>query len=372
MINVLSVVPYQVLPAKFGGQKGIALFNKYFAKQVNLVCVTTKKNDPAAAEGYEVLNILSDSSSRYINLFYFFKLRKIIRQKQVSHLLIEHPYYGWLGIMLKKFTGVKLIVHSHNIEGLRWKGLKKWWWKILLSYEGITHRNADYNFFIQQQDADYAIKQFHLKPAACLTVTYGTEISASPAPAEKEKARKYLQQQHNIPAHHHILLFNGTFNYYPNLEALQNIITGINPILQQNPDFHYSIIICGRNIPENISHGAYPNMIIAGLVDDIEIYFRGANIFLNPVINGGGIKTKLIEALANGTSAVSTHHGAIGIEPQLCNGKLVITANGDWKGFVQAVINMADTVHAVTPAGFFEFFYWGNIVKRVKDFIEKK
>src|SRR6185369_16319202 len=102
MINVLSIVPYQVLPAKFGGQKGIALFNKYFATHVNLVCVTTRSNDPAAAQGYEVLNILSNSPLRYINFFYFFTLRKIIRQRQITHLLIEHPYYGWLGMMLKR------------------------------------------------------------------------------------------------------------------------------------------------------------------------------------------------------------------------------------------------------------------------------
>ncbi len=49
--------------------------------------------------------------------------------------------------MLKWFTGVKLIVHSHNIEGLRWKTLGKWWWKGLWIYEKWVHRQADLQLF---------------------------------------------------------------------------------------------------------------------------------------------------------------------------------------------------------------------------------
>ena len=81
MKNVLSLVSYQFLPAKMGGQKGIAFFNRFFCKQVNLTCVTTKNNEPDYAEGYELLNIISNSKIRYINLFYFFTLQNIIKQR---------------------------------------------------------------------------------------------------------------------------------------------------------------------------------------------------------------------------------------------------------------------------------------------------
>jgi hypothetical protein len=105
MIKVLSLVSYQFLPPRMGGQKAIALFYKYFTKQVDLSIVTTQNNDPALAEGYELLNILSNSATRYLNVFYFFTLRRIIRQKKITHLILEHPYYGWLGLLLKWFTG---------------------------------------------------------------------------------------------------------------------------------------------------------------------------------------------------------------------------------------------------------------------------
>lgn len=359
MIKVLSLVSYQFLPPRMGGQKGIALFYKYFTKQVNLSIVTTQNNDPALAEGYELLNILSNSATRYLNVFYFFKLRSIIRQKKITHLILEHPYYGWLGLLLKWFTNVKLVVHSHNIEGLRWKTLNKWWWGILWQYERIIHRAAAHSFFIQEADRQYAIREFGLKPGKCSVATYGIEWDQPPSLTEKQAAREWLQQQHGIPQDHCLLLFNGAFNYSPNLEALDLIISQINPLLQQS-SLSYTILICGKDIPERIVKANTPNLVIAGFVKDIDPYFRGSDIFLNPVISGGGIKTKLVEALGNNMNAVSVENGAEGIDPAICGGKLMITGNNNWPAFVKAVLQLSSLQKDI-PASFYRHFYWGTI-----------
>lgn len=369
MIKVLGLVSYNILPAKTGGQKDIALFYKYFSRHVKLVCVTTRSNQPSAAEGYEVLNRLSDSPLRYINLFYFFTLKKIIRQQQITHLQLEHPYYGWLAVLLKWFTGIRLIVHSHNIEGTRWKTLGKWWWKGLWIYEKWVHRRADYNFFKQDEDRAYAIRHFGLQPQKCITTTYGIEWDTPPTADERKAARDTLLRQHTIPAHHRLLLFNGSFNYLPNLNALRQIIVQINPALQSISNFHYTILICGKDIPAEFISGQYPNMLFAGFVPDIALYFNGADVFLNPVVEGGGIKTKLVEALGHNMNAVSTYNGAIGVDPALCNGKLVIT-DDQLTGFAKAVVEAA-SYQANIPETYFLHFYWGHITQQAALFLEE-
>ena len=40
----------------------------------------------------------------------------------------------------------------------------KWWWGILWHYEKMTHKKADHNFFIQDNDRNYAIENFKLNP----------------------------------------------------------------------------------------------------------------------------------------------------------------------------------------------------------------
>ncbi|HYC29304.1 MAG TPA: glycosyltransferase [Chitinophagaceae bacterium] len=369
MQTVVSLVPYQFLPAKVGGQRGIALFNKYFAKHVRLVCVTVKSNDASKAEGYEVRNELSTSPLRYINPLNFFRLKRILKETNASLLLIEHPYYGWLGTWLKRSTGIPLAVHSHNIEGLRFKTIGKWWWKILWRYERFTHRQADYNFFIHDQDREFAIQAFGLQPERCITMTYGIEWSEPPARTEMEAAGQRLRSMHNIASDEYILLFNGAFNYKPNLDALKCIIQTIDPLLQQQAGFKYRIIVCGRDIPEDILNHRYQNIIVPGFVDDINLYFRGADVFINPVTEGGGIKTKLVEALGHNLNAVSTENGAIGVNPALCNGKLLICGNEDWEKFAANVVT-ATKIRADTPPAYFKHFYWGYSVESLVRFLK--
>ena len=333
-----------------------------------MTLVTTKKNDPAFAAGYEVRNLLSNGSLRYVNPFIFFTIRRLIKEKKATHLILEHPYYGWLGRMLKFFCGVKLIVHSHNIEGNRWKTLGKWWWKILWNYERSTHRHADYNFFIQDEDRKYAIKEFGLKENKCCTVSFGTELSSPPQ--NNNSSSQLLRQQLHISADIPLLLFNGSFRYGPNLDALENILFKVNPLLQAQ-DSRYLILVIGIDIPESVKKGVYPGIRILGFAEDLELFLSGTNVFLNPVITGGGIKTKLVEALAFNLTSVSSVSGAIGIDPLLCNGKLLVSPDGDWEAFARSVLR-AITFRKDTPAGFYDQFYWGNIAKKAAVFINNQ
>ncbi len=348
-----------------GGQKGIAFFYRFFAPHVNLTCVTTKSNDADAVNGYEVLNIISNSKLRYINLFYFFTLRKIIRQKKITHLIIEHPYYGWLAVLLKWFCRVKLIVHSHNIEALRFKSTGKWWWGILWNYERFTHRMAEINFFIHDEDREYGIKKFGLKKEKCFTITYGFELSSPPAADERNEAKEIISAKYNIGAANKILLFNGTLDYKPNLDAVDIILNEINPALIETKDFSYKIIICGKNLPASyngLKEYRDNNIIYAGFVDDITLYFKGADIFINPVTDGGGIKTKLVEALGYNMNVITTQSGAIGVPISITGDKMKVIKDNDWKAFVSLIIS--SNTSASIPKDFFEHFYWGNIAKK--------
>jgi len=366
-VRLASLVSYKIFPPVMGGQRAIALYCKYIARHVQFTCITTQNNDPAAAEGYEVVPVWTASPLRYINPFPFFTIRSLIRQRKITHLQLEHPYFGWLALLLKWFTGVRLVVRSHNIEGLRWKMIGKWWWKLLWHYEKYVHRQADYNFFITEEDRLYAIQHFKLQPQRCLLVTYGIEWNTPPPPGEKEAARKWLLVKHAIPADHCILLFNGAFNYKPNLHALEQIIQEVYPALQKNSSFKYTILICGKDIPPAISQLNLPGFIVAGFVDDITTYLKGADIFLNPITEGGGIKTKLVEALGYNMSAVSTSHGAIGINAGICNGKLQITDDIS-AGFAGKIMQLA-AYKADIPPAFFQEFYWDNIAQQAIRFI---
>jgi glycosyltransferase involved in cell wall biosynthesis len=147
------------------------------------------------------------------------------------------------------------------------------------------------------------------------------------------------------------------------------ILTDINPVLQKQPGFNYTIIICGKDIPAAITAQSYPNVLFAGFVNDITTYFKGCDVFINAITEGGGIKTKLVEALGYNLNAVSTTHGAIGIDPVICHGKLQIT-DDIATGFAEKIVQLAGYT-ANIPAEFFDHFYWDNIAQKAARFIEQ-
>ncbi|MEO6327362.1 MAG: glycosyltransferase family 4 protein [Ginsengibacter sp.] len=370
MANVLSLVPYKIFPAKLGGQKGIAFFNKYFSEFHSLICVTVKDNDPVYAD-YKVLNILSNSKLRYLNIFYFFTISRIIKKYKISHLIIEHPYYGWLGLLLKIFCKIKMITHSHNIEAQRFKSVGKWWWRILGLYEEFIYGQSDYVFCINEEDKKFIIDHFNVVPLKCSVITYGIEWDHPPGAEERVMAKNYLQNKYAVEPGTLLYLFNGTLDYIPNLNAVKIILDHINPVLL-SLGLNYKIIICGKNLPRHMNElkdYVSENIIYAGFVDDISLYFKGVDIFINPITYGGGIKTKLVEALGYDLAAVSTFNGAIGVEQQLCNGKLILVMDDDWEAFAKEMRNAQNITSSVT-AQYFEHFYWKNIALKASRVIE--
>jgi glycosyltransferase involved in cell wall biosynthesis len=191
------------------------------------------------------------------------------------------------------------------------------------------------------------------------------------APISEENritARKTLHQQLQVAENIPLLLFNGAFNYGPNRIALEDLLFKVNPVLQES-SFAYQLLILGLDIPEEIKQGVYPGVRILGFVENLDLYLAGCQLFLNPVTSGGGIKTKLIEALAYGLPAVSSENGGIGVDPELCNGKLVICTDHDWKAFADAIPH-AVNLQAPTAPQFYEHFYWKNITERAARFIQ--
>lgn len=344
-----------------GGQKGIALFYKYLSKVADLQVLTTRKNEPR--ESYKVHNVLPNHFSRYIHPKVFFLLKSLAKKQGATHILFEHPYYAWLILLCKWFTSYSLIVHSHNIESERFKSVGKWWWRILWHYERLAYRVADYVWFKTNEDRQYAIQTYKLSISKTAVIPYGIEQEKLPSQEDIIEAKNTICTKHSIEPHEIIMLFNGTLNYKPNLDALNHILQDILPRLKQSTQ-KFRILICGKNLPAEMDElKAYTSQGVcyAGFVDDIDIYFKACDIFLNPLLDGGGIKTKLVEALGFGKQAVSTVNGAIGVDATCTQGRLKVVPDGDWQSFAQAVLNSMDANVQNDNQDFYRVFSWRHI-----------
>ncbi len=372
-MNILYIVPYKYLKPSNGGGYCIYYVQQYLGEISNLVVAGSELDEPMEDLHFKHIKVFGKSTFRYINIFNYFKLLKIIKQHKIETLVFEHPYLAWLAYWLKKTTHLPLMYRSVNVEYLRFKSLGKFWWPVLRIYERWAHRNADFVWCVTREDSQQITTDNSNSSCSVLDLPYGTTLKE--APSDKEICKDQLKLKHGIASSEKIILFNGSLNYTPNRIGLDAILDIMNPILMQS-NLPYKIIICGSKLPESYHKlEAYQdkNIIYAGFVDDVSIYFKGADLFLNPVIGGGGIKTKLVEALAFNTQSISSENGAIGLYPETTGSMLLTVKDYDWQTFANKIIEcLKENQPPQIPASFYAYYYWGynlsKVVKEIKDY----
>ena len=363
MKKVLAIAPYPYLPYFSGGQKLIAQFYHWLGKKTDLTVVSVPSNDPSLAENYRLLPLLKPGFSRYYDRSLTEKLSELIKKGSFDTIIWEHPYFGWLMKKIRKRTGIFSIIHSHNIEYQRFKSTGRWWWPFLRSYERKAFRNADRIFFITPEDRQFAVGSWQIDPKKCVDLPFGIDINSFPS--DRRYCKEQLLKQHGLSAETKLLLFTGLLNYQPNLDALRIILEKINPLLLQKAGFDHRIIVCGKGLPQEFNElKAYDKVIYAGFIKEIDNYYKAADVFLNPVQSGGGIKTKMVEAIAYGATVVSTETGATGIQRDVCGEKLIVVNDNDWEKFADEVIKNV-SVASVTPHGYYQFYNWEKIIDRI-------
>jgi len=358
-VQIISIVWYKVLPAVFGGQKGITGFNQALAGNYKVCCLCSLDNESGTALSYKVLPELPRSKWQFLNPLTWLQIQKTAQRKKATHIIAEHPYHGIAAFFAARKVNARLIIHSHNIESERFRHLGKWWWKILYHYEKLVHRKAHLSLFKTEEDKQWAIRRFTLQPEKCMVISYGVT-----QPQQVENALQTIRQRHHIGPEEKIILFAGTLDYFPNAEAVENIFTQVAPRLLQTGQ-PLRIIICGRNRFKSfqyLKHLTHPLVIWAGEVPDIAPYFFAASAFINPVSSGAGIQTKNIDAIAHGCTVVCFKKMAAGLAAGVCGPKLLLAENDNWTNFA-ALIGKAVETSVKTPSSFFVHFEWQTIIQ---------
>jgi glycosyltransferase involved in cell wall biosynthesis len=369
MTKLLSLVWYKVLPPRFGGQKGIAEFNRYLAAYFPLTCLCSSDNQPVGDEPYTVLPDLPVGRSQVMNPMTWRTVSRTAQREKATHLILEHAYYGIPALWLRRGKGIFLIAHAHNIEYRRFRELGKWWWPALKALERRVQRAADLNLYKTESDRLTAIADFSLDPSRCLVVPFGLTRERVPDESGRAAARARVGNSLGLAPAEKLLYFNGTLDYAPNADALRFLVKDLLPRLDKNLGHPYRLIVSGRNLKtgfQDLEHLQHDRYLPVGLLDDVSDLHLAADIFLSPVDTGGGIKVKVMEALSWGLPVVCTSHAAEGIDRQHTGGRLFIAPAGDADACCAAVAHALDDPGEL-PDSFFNTYHWSQVIRPVAE-----
>ena len=147
-----------------------------------------------------------------------------------------------------------------------------------------------------------------------------------------------------------VVLFTGTFDYPPNTEALEWLLSAIWPlVLARRADAR--LLVVGRNVPERLEALAGPSVTVAGWVPEMQPWFDRAQAVLVPMRSGGGTRLKVLDGLASGRPLVTTTMGAEGIAIEAGREALMADTAEDFAAAVLRALDDADLAQRLGAAG---------------------
>ena len=118
------------------------------------------------------------------------------------------------------------------------------------------------------------------------------------------------RRHHNERANATSVLFVGNFAHAPNITAAIWLVNTIWPlVIAQRPDLQ--LLIVGKNPPNDLKSDE--SVEILGYVDNLSELLNSVGLGVAPLLEGAGVKGKVLSALAHGLPMVTTSIGAEGI-----------------------------------------------------------
>ncbi len=257
-------------------------------------------------------NIISSTPyhiSRFIASDFKKTLKSILIQNQYDYILMESIFLVPYISLIRKYSKAKIILRAHNIEHEIW--------------ERITNNTSNrikkaYLQYLTKQLKRYELN--HIGDAdIILTLTtrdlkklrgYGIKTKAVVVPAGITGQPNQIEFDFKTSLK---IAFLGSLDWMPNTDGLTWFIKNVLPIaIKQHPDTVLNI--AGRNTPKSIFKLESKNIKVHGEVPDSKNFLLTYPIMIVPLFAGGGMRLKILEALALGRIVISTSIGIEGID----------------------------------------------------------
>lgn len=282
-------------------------------------------------EKVTLIDNLPPTKRKYFSVSVFRQILGLHRRHQA--VIIDYPWFGVYFLPPRLLAGRRYQVRQPDVQFLRFKSFGKWYWPLMYVFERLVCRWADKVRFISEADKLAAVKAFGLMESRC---------EVEPFIPDGKRFYPTGEYRHSIRERLHLnedecfLLFYGRLDYAPNRQAIDIIKRELIPRLHGHEGFRYTIVVCGSHAPPIEDD----RIIYTGFVEHIEHYVQSCDVLINPVVSGGGVKTKVLEALACERPVVSTAAGAVGINVDNYPERLHLCNTHDWNAFVDEILSV--------------------------------
>lgn len=261
----------------------------------------------------DALTNLIQGTSYHISRFdldeYHTALAKWLLEKRFDIIQLETLYLSPYISTIRKHSDAQVVMRSHNVEHEIWERCssnigfapKRWYLKHLTrqlkAYECQQLNQYDLLLPITKRDQQRFTAMGFRGNSHVLPIGLDT-ICGEP---------RYDSYGRPLSLH-----FIGSLDWLPNLEGLQWFLTDVWPLIHRRfPELKFHV--AGRNMPPAIAQLRMKNVIIHGEVESSCDFVAAHSISIVPLLSGGGMRAKILEAMSLGRVVISTSLGLEGI-----------------------------------------------------------
>lgn len=286
-----------------------------------------------------LLNLISGESyhvSRFVSERFRSELKKVLESKDYDAVILETVFTApYIKTVREISPRTLVILRAHNVEHEIWERvarnsglLKKWYLNLqagrLKKFEISAGNACDILGTVTSRDAD----TFRLLGTGHKIISIPIGIDVRDYTENVESFSKPVS-----------MAFIGSLDWMPNEEGLRWFLDNIWKkrlhLLFPDLTFH----IAGRNAPSWLKHLDTAGVIFHGEVPDAREFLLQHSISVVPLLSGGGMRVKILEAMALGRMVISTTIGMEGINPQHGVHCLIADEPGNWEEAVSGCLN---------------------------------
>lgn len=299
---------------------------------------------------------LSDDSFIWRTLYVARKLKANIYQA-------EFPAYARPCILARSMRGGRVVVVEHNVEYDRLKeqeaSLTDEQYRRLKEVEIGLCNSSDAVICVSENDRG-KLRNNGVANDKLHYVPHGVDLSTFDA-AQARDIRKEQGWSDDTA----ILVYHGTYEYPPNLEAIKVMAREILPRLDQRGR-RVRVLAVGKKPPPQAIHEW---VHFTGSVPIVAEALKGADIAIVPLLKGGGTRMKIIDYFACGIPVISTSKGIEGIP--VTHGQEAFIED-DWERLcdrIEELLDQPQRYQAMVDAAraFVEPLDWRELAKRYVD-----
>ena len=212
------------------------------------------------------------------------------------------------------------------------------WAKFLLvrTVEKRIMSRFDRIFTLSEFDRSYLLALSPDLPVATIPIPAGLDLKPARYPRVPQR-----------------LLFLASYKYRPkNVEAALWFHHLVLPLVRREfPDAEF--VVAGYGPPQQLLAlaEADPLTRVTGFVEDSDELYKSAAVFVAPILTGGGIIVKVLDALAAGTPVVTTTYGNEGIAATPGEHLLVADDPADFAAAVISLLRDGDKAARISSQG---------------------